>query len=84
MGNKAQTIGLVDQMGNIDDAIAKAVELAGLEDYKTVYYPDVVDPFEELLKMLNNTTEEERLLMKVRSFCSKPRVMALMPEVKIQ
>ena len=84
LGNKAQTIGLVDQMGNIDDAIAKAVELAGLEDYKTVYYPDVVDPFEELLKMLNNTTEEERLLMKVRSFCSKPRVMALMPEVKIQ
>jgi len=39
---------------------------------------------EEFLKMLDNTTEEERLVMKVRDFCSKPRIMALMPEVKIQ
>jgi len=34
--------------------------------------------------MFDNTTEEERLLMKVRTFCSKPRVMALMPEVEIR
>ena len=67
-----------------DDAIAKAVELAGLENYRLTYYPEKADPYEELLKMLDNTTEEEKLVLKMRDFCSKPRVMALMPEVKIQ
>lgn len=84
LGNKGKEIGLVDEMGNLDDAIAKAVELAGLESYKLTYYPEVKDPLEEILKMLENPTEEERLLMKVREFASKPRIMARMPEVKIQ
>lgn len=84
LGMKAKEIGLVDEMGNLDDAIGKAVELAHLESYKLTYYPEKKDPYEELLKMLDNTTEEEKLVMKVREFCSKPRIMALMPEVKIQ
>ena len=84
LGTKGKEIGIVDEMGNIDDAIAKAVALAGLENYRLTYYPEKTDPYEELLKMLDNTTEEERLVMKVREFCSKPRVMALMPEVTIK
>ena len=84
LGNKGVEIGIVDKLGNIDDAIAKAVELAGLENYQLAYYPEKKDPFAEILKMLDNTTEEERLVMKMRTFCSKPRVMALMPEVTIQ
>lgn len=84
LGNKAKEIGLVDEMGNIDDAITKAVELAGLENYKTVYYPEKQDPFEEMLKMLDNTTEEERLMLKVKEFCSKPRIMARMEDVVIR
>ena len=84
LGAKAKEIGLVDEMGNIDDAITKAVELAGLENYKTVYYPEVQDPFEEMLKMLDNTTEEERLMLKVKEFCSKPRIMARMEDVVIR
>lgn len=84
LGFKGKEIGIVDELGNIDDAIAKAVELAGLENYKLVYYPEKEDPYQELLKMLDNSTEEERLIMKVRELCSKPRIMALMPEVKIQ
>lgn len=84
LGTKGVEIGIVDQLGNLDDAVAKAVELAGLESYKLSYYPEKKDPYEELLKMLDNTTEEEKLVLKVREFCSKPRIMALMPEVKIQ
>ena len=84
LGAKAKEIGLVDEMGNIDDAISKAVELAGLENYKTVYYPEVQDPLEELLKMLDNTTEEERLILKLKEFCSKPRIMARMDDVIIK
>ena len=84
LGNKGKEIGIVDEMGNIDNAIAKAVELAELESYKLVYYPDVVDPWEEILKSFDNTTDEEKLILKVREFCSKPRIMALMPEVEIK
>ena len=83
-GQKGVEIGIVDELGNIDNAIAMAVELAGLDTYQLAYYPEVSDPFEEILKMLDNTTEEERLLIKMRNFCSKPRIMALMPEVQIQ
>ena len=84
LGNKGVEIGIVDELGNIDKAIEKAVELAGLENYKLAYYPEKKDPFEEILKMLDNSTEEERLVMKMRDFCSKPRIMAKMDEITIQ
>ena len=84
IGTKAKELGLVDEFGNIDNAIAKAVELAGLESYKLAYYPEVLDFMEEILKNMDNTTEEERLVMKIRNFASKPRIMALMPELEIQ
>lgn len=84
LGAKGKEIGIVDEMGNIDDAVAKAVALAGLENYRLDFFPEKTDPYEELLKMFDNTTEEERLILKVRDFCSRPRIMALMPEVTIK
>ena len=84
LGTNAKELQLVDEIGNIDDAIAKAVELAALESYKLTYYPEVKDPIEELLKKLDNTTPEEQLVNKIREFAAQPRVMALTPEVIIQ
>jgi len=84
LGDKGKEIGIVDELGNIDDAIEKAVSLAGLESYQLAYYPEKEDVLTELLKSLDNTTEEEKLIMKVREFVSKPRIMALMPEVTIK
>lgn len=84
LGKDALEIGLVDSLGNINDAVAKAVELAELGEYQLATYPEKTDPFEELIKMFDPTTPEERLVMKVREFASKPRIMALMPEVTIQ
>ena len=84
LGTRGVEIGIVDELGNLDNAIAKAVELAGLENYKLAYYPEVKDPWTELLKSFDNTTEEEKLILKVRAFCSKPRIMALMDEVVIE
>ena len=84
LGKDAVEIGLVDEPGNINDAIGKAAELAALEQYAITYYPEVEDPMETLLSMFDNTTPEERLVLKVREFVSKPRVMALMPNVTIQ
>lgn len=84
LGEDAIANGLVDSLGNIDNAIAKAAELAGIDNYALTYYPEKSDPMEELLKMFDNSTEEERLMMKVREMVSKPRVMALMPKVEIR
>jgi protease-4 len=44
LGSKGKEIGIVDEMGNLEDAVSKAVELAGLENYKLVYYPEIKDP----------------------------------------
>ena len=84
LGKDALEIGLVDSLGNINDAINKAVEMAQLGEYQLVSYPEKKDPFEEMLKMFDTTTPEEQLIMQVREFAAKPRIMALMPEVKIQ
>ena len=84
LGKDAKEIGLVDELGNINDAIAKAAELANLGQYDIVSYPKKADPIEELIKMFDITTPEERLVMEMREFASKPRIMALSPEVTIQ
>ena len=84
LGKDALEIGLVDELGNINSAICKAAELANLGEYAIEEYPKKKDPFEELLLMLDNSTPEERLLMKMREFVSQPRIMALTPEITIQ
>jgi len=43
-GTEALQNGLVDRLGNIDDAIASAAKKAKLKDFKIVSYPDQVDP----------------------------------------
>lgn len=84
LGMDALRIGLVDELGGLDNAILKAAKLAGIEHYTMAYYPKKKDFMEELLKSLEHTTEEERLLMRIRERCSQPRIMALMPEQIIQ
>ncbi len=39
-GKEAMGLGLVDKLGSLDDAIAKAAQLAGLTNYATVAYPE--------------------------------------------
>lgn len=84
LGKEAVEIGLVDELGNIDDAICKAAELAEIGQYALTYYPEKEDPMEILLSMFDNSTPEERLMMQVREFVSEPRIMALMPKVEIK
>lgn len=84
LGKDAVNIGLVDELGNINSAIQKAAELAGLGSYSMVYYPKKKDPLEEMLKMLDTSTPEEKLVVKIREFASQPRIMALMPEVVVE
>lgn len=49
-GIEALQNGLVDRLGNIDDAIASAAKKAKITDIKLVSYPDQVDPLKSLFE----------------------------------
>ena len=48
-GPKAVEIGLVDRIGDLDDAIASAAKSAGLDSYRISEYPITKDPLQQLL-----------------------------------
>ncbi|MEJ6982303.1 signal peptide peptidase SppA [Pedobacter sp. P351] len=49
-GTEALKIGLVDRLGNINDAVRSAAKMAKLKDYKLVSYPAQKSPFESLFE----------------------------------
>ena len=51
-GFKALELGLVDKIGDLDDALLSAAEKAGLEDFKVKTYKKPVDPIDALLNGL--------------------------------
>ncbi|MCF8427703.1 MAG: signal peptide peptidase SppA [Bacteroidia bacterium] len=53
-GEDAKSIGLVDELGGLDKAIAIAVKKADLSEYRTVSLPDLKDPFEEIFSSLSD------------------------------
>jgi len=61
-GSKAQEIGLVDHLGNIDQAIKAAAKRAGLSDYNVVHWEDEI-PFEMqiIAKLFNNDGQSRSL-----------------------
>jgi len=57
-GLSAKRIGLVDEIGGLNSAIAKAVSLAELDEYKLKVLPKKQDPFE---KMMSELTQQAKL-----------------------
>jgi protease-4 len=53
-GAQAMELGLVDRLGNIDDAIKSAAKKANIEEYRLVSYPALSDPFQAFLGNLGN------------------------------
>jgi len=65
-GAEALDNGLVDMLGNLDDAIAIAAEKAGVEDdYAVRYYPVKKPPLEEFLETLAGDYETNTLAKKM-------------------
>lgn len=50
-GTDAKRLGLVDVLGNFNDAIQIAINKAGLTSYAIVEYPKIKDPFSQILNM---------------------------------
>lgn len=61
-GEQGLNIGLVDELGNLDDAVTYAAKLAKIEKYRTVSYPDADNPFDQLM----NQTKSEYLDSELR------------------
>ncbi len=57
-GTEALNNGLVDRLGDIDDAIASAAKKAKLSEYKIVSYPTQVDPFKSFF---DNSADKVRI-----------------------
>jgi len=51
-GNDALEIGLVDEIGNLSDAVNYAQELINNSDAKLIYLPEIRDPFEQFMEDL--------------------------------
>ncbi len=51
-GETALKLGLVDAIGNIDDAVESAAMLADIDDYEVVYLEKSLSPREEFLRQL--------------------------------
>ena len=55
IGTKALELNLIDEIGNFDDAVAKAAELAGLEKYEVDFFKETLDPeIQVLLELTEN------------------------------
>jgi protease-4 len=52
LGTKGKEIGLVDEIGGLNDAIAAAAKKAGISDYKTSDYPKLKSSVERLIEGL--------------------------------
>jgi len=64
-GVDALEIGLVDEIGGLEEAIASAAELSDLDDYRVISLPNKKDEFEELIKKI--TVEQNIFLKKMMS-----------------
>ena len=51
-GSSAKGIGLIDEMGGLEDAIKGAASLAGVKDYSVRELPYIEDPYTKLLSQL--------------------------------
>ncbi|MFM9984959.1 MAG: signal peptide peptidase SppA [Flavobacteriales bacterium] len=88
-GEDAKTLGLVDEIGNLQDCIKAAAAQAGLTDYAVKELPAMIDPFEKLMEELTGQKKEESLrsvlgeqykvYMHAKTFLEMKGVQARMP-----
>ena len=64
-GSDALEIGLVDEMGGLQDAIAYAAAEAELESYRMQSLPEQKDPIQELVEQLSGSMETRALKSKL-------------------
>lgn len=61
-GTRAKEIGLVDELGTLNDAIKFAAQKAGLKSYHVASYPKEMSPFEQIFSDLNEEDISARVI----------------------
>lgn len=92
-GVEAKKIGLVDELGNLDDAIAAAAELAEITDFKVRNYPDYKIELEDRFSSFPFMKTKEKLFIEelgeenyriyktIKGFSNLKGIQARMPYV---
>ncbi|MFA9391641.1 MAG: signal peptide peptidase SppA [Prolixibacteraceae bacterium] len=88
-GENALKLGLVDVLGDLDDALAIAAKMANLDDYRITKLPKQTDPIESLLKDFSTKMKERAIINELGSAAKyyttlqqlkdKKEIMARMP-----
>ena len=90
-GVRAKEIGLVDELGSLQDALAKAAELAELEDYEVAEYPEPEDLWEKMMKSFKMSAQMEawvtrilgseryQMICDLENMQAKPSIQARLP-----
>ncbi|NTV83346.1 MAG: signal peptide peptidase SppA [Bacteroidales bacterium] len=60
-GTDALSIGLIDKFGGLQDAIARAAELASVTEYNLMSLPAQKDPFEQIIDELTGNVSSGRI-----------------------
>ncbi|AZA80595.1 signal peptide peptidase SppA [Chryseobacterium lactis] len=61
-GTRAKEIGLVDELGTLNDAVKFAAQKAGLKSYNVDSFPKKMSPFEQIFKDLNEEDVSARVI----------------------
>jgi protease-4 len=84
-GAQALELGLVDQLGGMTEAIAKAKELAGIDADTSVRikrFPEQQSPFEALANAFGVSGEAARALILIGSAVEDPQAQAVMRRIE--
>jgi protease-4 len=84
-GAQAKTIGLVDQLGGLEEAIAKARELARIpadESVRFKRYPEAESPFEALSDMFGVSGEAAGVLIGIGGVMNDPAAEATVRRIQ--
>jgi protease-4 len=84
-GAQARSLGLVDQLGGLSEAIAKARELAEIPEDQSVRYkrfPQPLSPWEALSEAFGVQSEAARALVMLGGVMADPQAQAAMRQVQ--
>ena len=84
-GAQARAIGLVDQLGGIEEAVAKAKQLAGIAagtEVRFKRYPEAGSPFEALSKMFGVSGEAAQVLVGIGGVMNDPQAEAAVRRIQ--
>jgi len=87
-GADALSIGLIDEIGGLEDAIASAADLSSLEDYRIITLPKKTDMFEEFIESFSAKQNivlpdflgiSEKMINQLEFLNSKEKIQARIP-----